>query len=313
MQTGGRRAAKQVRNLEFGLLLGGIVLLGLTMSMAGRFGYGLGHDELGRWGNAAFYVTVDAIGAALMSAIGILVAWRHYSMAALTTFAMAICVTFSVASIFGFQSANRTAVTKNYEATEKRGDDRLNWLRGQVADKSLTKERSTFLAEEREQYKNLQQVQSDPDAQASELAAMLGVKKGEAQRGLNIAGAFIMLFLQFSVLSLRSYLRHRVSPAVDAWTTANIRELTADNLDNPDSPPQFSKADARADLVRLIERGFSLDKHGAFSTLAKRWGWKVNTTARFVRGQADFNAPAPPKRNRKSVEHVNGNGRALVS
>jgi len=309
MNTGGRRAARQVRNIEFGLLAGGIVLLGLTMSMAGRFGYGLGHDELGRWGNAAFYMVADALGAVLMSVIGVLFAWRHFAVGILTTFAMVVCVVFSMNSIFGFQSANRTAVTTNHETVQKHNEKRLDWLRGQVIDKGLAKDRQAFLHEEREQFKSMQGVTIDPDAQATELAKLLGIGKGDAQSRLNMISAAFILFLQFVCLSLRSFLRHRVEPAVSAWTTANDRQLSTPTSDNLANPEVFTKAAARSDLERLLATGFSLEKYGAYSTLARRWGWKVNTTSRWVRAQEDFNAPAPPKRNRK-VEHVNSNGRA---
>ncbi len=311
--TGGRRAARQVRNIEFGLLAGGIVLLGLTMSMAGRFGFGLGHDALGSWGNAAFYMTADALGAVLMSAVGILFAWRHYVVGTMITFAMVVCVVFSMNSIFGFQSTNRTAVTTNYDAVQGRAEKRLDWLRGQVVDKSLAKERSTFLAEEREQFKSLQTVQADPDAQASELAKILGIGKDDAQRRLNMVSAAFILFLQFVCLSLRSFLRHRVEPAVSAWTTANDRQLTTASSGNLTNPDVFTKTAARADLEKLITTGFRLEKYGAYSTLARRWGWSVNTTSRWVRAQADFDAPPPPKRNRRPAEHANGNGKAYAS
>jgi hypothetical protein len=309
------RAEKQIRNLERGFLLGGVVLLALTMSFAGKFGWGLGSDDLGKFGSALFYVTADAIGALLMSSVGVLFAWRWYGWGAFATIAMLACIAFSMASIFGYQSSNRTAVTMNYEAVQKRADERLSWLRGQVVDKNLARERTTFLTEEKEQFRTMQTVTADPDAQASELATMLGVTKAEAQRKLNVAAAGFILFLQFVCLSLRSFFRHRAEPIIASFHAANTRQFPTDKPVNAVKTGAFTPEQARSHLDLLIAGGFHVDERGAATSLARRFGWTVNRTTRWLRAQADLAVPPPLKRApRKAAEGqvipINGNGRA---
>jgi hypothetical protein len=305
------RMEKQVKNLERGFLLAGVVLLMITMTMAGKFGWGLGHELPAQIGNATFFVIADFVGALLMSAVGLLFAWRWWGVGSLSVLAMVVCIGFSMASIFGFQSANRTAVSKNYDAQQKRGDDRLSWLRNSAIDKSLAKERQSFLAEERDQYNKLEKFEPDPDAQATELAKLLSIDKDQTQRGLNIIGAAFIIFLQFVCLSLRSFLRHRVAPAIQAWDTANSRQLTADKPGNSGISPSFSEGQARTDLDRLLSGGYTLDN---FAFLARRWGWTNNKVGRWLRSQPDLNVAPPGRRGqRKSVARANGNGAHVMS
>lgn len=304
------RMEKQVKSLERGLLLGGLLMLTLSMGMAGKFGWGLGSDALGRVGSAAFYAGADAIGALLMTAIGVLFAWRWRTAGALVLVATAICITFSMASIFGFQSSNRTAVTLNYEASQTRADKRLDWLRNQTIDKGLAKDRQTFLAEEREQFKTMQTAEADPDTQASELATMLGIKREDAQRRLNLVGSAFILFAQFVCLSLRSFIRHRVAPAIAAQNVVDAMQFVGGKVANSTKSSAFTEDRARQDLDMLLTGGFQLDKYGAYSFLARRFGWTPNRTIRWLERQSDL-ASQTRRRVRKSVQSGDNHAPAL--
>ncbi len=311
------RMERQVQNLERYFLLGGMLMLALTMGMAARFGWGLGSDDVGRVGHALFYAGADAIGAALMSAVGLLFAWRWRTAAVIITVATIFCIAFSMASIFGFQSANRTAVTQNYEAAQGRADKRLEWLRNQTMDKGLAKDRQTFIAEEREQFKAMQSSESDPDAQASELAKMLGIKKDQAQRHLNLIGAAFILFLQFVCLSLRSFLRHRVAPVLMSQREMVDGISKFSNGRSGKSEGSWSNHKARSDLTELLAGGFDVTARGSLSFLARRWGWPPNSTNRWLRRQPDISLPVPKRRSVQSVDNrapaLNGNGRAHMA
>src|SRR5215831_19388283 len=139
------RQERQIKNLERGLLVGGTIMLMLTMGMAFKFGLGLGHDDLSRFGFAIFYAGADFIGALFMGGVGILLAWRWYTAGILVLIATAMCIAFSMMTIFGFQSSSRTALTLNYEAKQKQADKRLDWLRGLTVDRSLSKNREKLL------------------------------------------------------------------------------------------------------------------------------------------------------------------------
>lgn len=266
MSSRSNRMERQIKNLEWGLMVGGVVMLALSMGMAGKFGYGLGHDEVGKWGSAVFYAGADFIGALFMAAVGVLFAWRWYAAGTFVMIATAGCIAFSMTTIFGFQSSNRTAVTRNYEAKKQSADKRLDWLRGLTIDKNLTKDRTAMLNEEREQYNKMQEADPDPDEQASELAEVLGIKKTEAQRRLNMMASAFILFLQFTCLSLRSFLRHRVAPAI---TALNHGPRGSDNSGHfQDSVKKVSKAEARLDVQRVIGEKRELCN----SEFAARWG-----------------------------------------
>jgi len=259
------RQESQIKNLEHGFLIGGLVMLALTMGMAAKFGWALGNDEMSKWGSAVFYAGADFIGALLMASVGVLFAWRWYSAGVLVLLATAGCIAFSMVTIFGFQSSNRTAVTLNYEAKQRQADKRLDWLRGMTVDKGMTKDRQTLLDEERSQYKSMQEQQADPDAQASELATMLGIGKDAAQRRLNILASIFILFLQFTCLSLRSFLRHRVAPSVSALTHGPLAPNTDGQLHN--TVVQVSRTDAENDVRALVGKNIELCNE----ELAERW------------------------------------------
>jgi len=100
---------------------------------------------LSRFGFAIFYAGADFIGSLFMAGVGVLFAWRWYTAGFLLLVATCMCIAFSMVTIFGFQSSNRTAVTINYEAKQKQADKRLDWLRGLTVDKNLTRDRMPYL------------------------------------------------------------------------------------------------------------------------------------------------------------------------
>ena len=303
------RMEKSVRNTERGFMLAGVTLLVISMGMAGKFGWGLGHDIPSKIGFATFFVLADFVGALCMSVVGLMFAWRWWLVGVITVFAMLFCVGFSIMSVFGFQSANRAAVSASYKKSTERADDRLKWLRQQSVAKDLAKERQSFLAEEREQYRETQKsTEPDPDAQASGVAKMLGIEEEDAQRYLSMVGSAFILLLQFICLSLRSFLRHRVEPAIAAQQVADGNSKYSTRNSNG-----FSKADARSDLDALMAGGFDPRKRGNQALLASRWGWPPNSTGRWLRDQPDLNMPPPGRRNgTKRPRHVNGNGHAMA-
>ncbi len=303
------RQEKQVRNLERGFMLAGLVLLVITMGMAGQFGWGLGHDVSGKVGNATFFVVADFVSALLMSAVGLLFAWRWYGVGSLVIFAMVICIGFSMASIFGYQSANRSAVSRNYDTQIKRADERLGWLRNSAVDKSLAKERTSFLAEEKEQFAKLDQIQPDPDAQSTELAKLLAMGKDETQRGLTVIGAVFIIFLQFVCLSLRSFLRHRVAPAINAFNYGpKVSEQNQHSRDtSTDSSAQVSRKQAKSDVQAQVAAGVELSNR----EYAARWSV---TEAKASRWLSEFSREGALRKvwrgNRKvavaPTQHANG-------
>ncbi len=283
-QQPNHRMDRQIRNLERGFLVGGLVMLALSMGMAAKFGWGLGHDDPSKWGFAVFYAGADFVGALLMSAVGILFAWRWRLAGTIFTGAMCICIAFSILSIFGFQSSNRTAVSKNYETKQKQADKRLDWLRGLTVDKSLGKDREKLLSEEREQYRGMQQdTDANPDQQADELAKVFGTTKDEAQRGLNMTASAFILFLQFTCLSLRSFLRHRVGPAINAFHHGPQPSDSARRSHNGvgNNVVQVTREAAKLDLQQQIAAGVELSNE----EYAQRW--RV-TDSKASRWQTEF-------------------------
>jgi hypothetical protein len=310
------RAEKQARNQSRLLLWFGLMLLGISMSMAGKFGFGLGKELPDKIGNAVFYVLADAVGAVLMVTVGLLFARRMHAWGCFAALALVACIGFSITSIFGFQAANRVAISEGKKAAISRAEERLQWLRGGVVDKSLAKERTSFLSEEREQFNAMQSMDVTPDAQAKELAKLLGIEPDVAQRGMNIAGSGFILFLQFVCLSLSSFLRQRVEPEIAAQEAAisitNPRQLSANNSDKTNEPDKwvgYNHAHAFADLRVLLEKGLDLTARGAISNLAKRWGWSPQRVRRWLSEQPEFNLPPPRKRTRQASPMANGNGR----
>ena len=318
------RAEKQARNLGRIFFWCGMILLCISMGMAGKFGFGLGRELPDKVGNALFYVLADGVGAALMMVVGLLFARRWYGVGVLATIALAACIVFSVTSIFGFQAANRVAISEGKKLNAERVEDRLKWLRGMMVDKGLSKERQSFLSEEREQFTAMQGMDALPDAQASELAKLLGIDTDQAQRGMNIAGSGFILFLQFVCLSLSSFLRQRVEPEIAAQSAVNtitprrlVAQHNSDNSHNSHSIPDryvgFPKDHALSDLRLLVKNGLDLGDHGLITNMAARWKWDRQRVRRFISGQPEFRDKLPPPRKRSRAVHSGDNFNGLVA
>lgn len=305
------RQEKQVRNFGRGFGLAGLILLAISMTMAGTFGWGLGHELSAKIGTATLFVTIDFLGALLMSVIGLFFAWRWWTIGCLSVVALILCSGCSMLAVFGFQASNRGAVTKQYESTERRADDRLKWLRGLGSQKDL-RDRDKLLSEEREQYRETQkETQPDPDAQASELAKMFGVEKGQAQRVLSMGISAFVLLMQFVCLSMRSFLRHRVEPVIAAHAMSGASVTVAQ------STPKFGKFGAvpaakvgrdaaRSEVIKMLVTGERWPKN---KDLAERWGVSETTVCHWLQkfGEEGHDIPF---RGRGKLRLINGGGTA---
>jgi hypothetical protein len=95
---------------------------------------------------------------------------------------------------------------------------------------------------------------------------MLGIGKASAQRRLNMLASAFILFLQFTCLSLRSFLRHRVAPAVSSLNNGPLGSSKGRQFS--DNVAKVSKSTAKLDAQQSVAAGneFSNEQH------AERWG-----------------------------------------
>jgi hypothetical protein len=126
----------------------------------------------------------------------------------------------------------------------------------------------------------MQETQADPDAQATELATMLGIGKDTAQRRLNIMASAFILFLQFTCLSLRSFLRHRVAPAISALTNGPLGPGKSGQLSGQlsNAARKVTIEQARQDVQANVSAGVAICN----LEYAERWGVDEGRASRWI-------------------------------
>lgn len=284
---------QQVQSLTRGLYWVGISALVVCMTMTALFGWRTGTSDLDRVLMAATNGLIDLTGALLMSACGVLFAWRYRLAGACVLICASVCIAFSILAIFGFQSSNRVAVAKHAQRVEALDTGQLKWLREQTVEKSLPKgERQSLLGEVKSQIETIKKTGMTPDdEQANNLAPMLNMNIDAIRRWLIMISSSMVLFAQFVCLWLHAFFKHRSQPAETQPSHPSNRNLPPGSS-NGTSPPypvsdmvnpqfrlvpdtgqrigKFSKAQALRDLQNRLAAGEVLPEQNVLVELYKR-------------------------------------------
>ena len=273
---GGRRpsrAEKQVRNLCRGLFWVSIILLVVTISMTGRFGWNLGVTYSDKFLYAIGNGAVDVVGALIMAGCGVCIARRSYIAGTLAGLGAVVCILLSGFAIFGFLASNRTAVAKHIAKIEATDAGQLDWLRNQTMAKGHnTQQKETFFVGVKEQIREIKSALPQlPDAQAEDLAKLAGIPEEDMRRWLTLLGTGAILFCQFACLGLYGYIRQRIEPDL---ADAGKGEPTSPVLLEPKRKQNrrltpFNAEAAREDLLKLLADGHPIPSQ---AWLGKRWG-----------------------------------------
>lgn len=314
MNTGGQsRTERQVRNQGRVLLWVGLVLLGACMAMTAAFGVSYGRSTWEKALLATGLAGVDILGGTFVALSATYFSARARAAGSVLIFVAAFCFVITLGGIIGFQGDNREATAQKRERDVKIDTDQLDWLRGQTTT-SPKQEKQSMLGEVKKQIDTLKSTDMAlPDAFSSVVAPILGVKETDVRRYAVVGVSSVLLAAAYMALWFYGYTHQRVAPIIAAQSLADSRQFVGGKVSLPENSAVFTKAAARADLVQLLDGGFSLKKYGAFSQLARRWGWTVNKTVRWLSAQQDLAGLLPDKRKPSPAHHVNGNGRVMAS
>jgi hypothetical protein len=279
------RVERQTRNLARGLFWVGILLLGVTISMTGKFGWDSGTTYPNKWLNAIGHGAVDIVGAMLITGSAVCIGWRYRVAGFIVFLGACVCIAISGIAVFGFLSSNRVGISQSAANAAKVDNDQLEWLRNQTVTKGgSASQRDTFLGEIKGQIRELKAADvTAPDTQSSELATMVGVTTAQMNRSLTAINAAAILFAQFAVLWLYGFLRHRIEPDAEDRANQNSGDGSGGtsgwNLAAVKAAPkfkavQFSKEQAFAALMQKLAAGEQIPNA---QTLCVEWNRPKNT------------------------------------
>lgn len=332
------RMERQVRNLGRGLFgLSGVLLI-VCVAMTGMYGYSLGTDPVNGALLAFGFGAADIAGGLSASFCGACYALKTRKAGTLALVAAVACFAFSFYGVVGFQSTNRETLAQAREKATKISDDTMAWSRqtaitaaSALAAKATGKSQAEILtsgihAVGEQAEKQIKLIQSGAlptaDATSATLSRVFRLDEQTARSYAISGGSALLLAIQYFCLWAYGFARHSLEPAVSAQSALSLSQFAGDKSANfPAKPrlPGFSDDEARDEFALLLRNGFRLDKYGAYSFLARRFGWTPHRTIRWLRQQPGITV-APPKRRKSPVERgesfavaLNGNGRAHVT
>lgn len=321
------RMEKSVRNWGRVLLLVTLVLLIITIGITARYGWNTTPgDYLDKGWQAAVNGAIDLAGPVLAGLFGICVALRYRIWAAGIMILTMFCAAYTYQAIVGFRAGNTETLAHARASALGLSDRYMTWATDTVT-KRLADEKGKGRQEAMEsgiaavgqqvkdQIKLLQSGElAAPDGQAAAFARMFGITEPAARSWLAHLTAFLIVSICYGAAAVYGFLRQQLEPAAAAKAAADFRQSSGSKLEDSRKSHVFSKNAAREDLDRLLASGsVSLSKYGVFSLLARRWGWTINKTKRWLYDQDDLLASLPQEKNKRNGAigiAINGNGRA---
>jgi transposase len=271
------RNERQLRNYSRLLFWATAILVSLSIAMTAKFGWSWGVDPLDKVLCAGVAASMDIVGALAMTGCAMFYARRQYISG---TIALVLVVAFAAASsvaIFGYQSSNRVSMAKAREKINQIDSDQLSWLRAQTVTASKDR-KETMFGEVKEQVAAIKSTGAtmEPDAQAEEIAAAVGVSADKVRRWLNLGTSATVLAGQFACLWLYGFIRHRVEPEIAEQQRKNTPRIHPGLLATK-SGMTIDKA--RDDIVALFASGGRLQSGKEAS---QRWGVDEATGSRWL-------------------------------
>ena len=318
------RMEKQVRNWGRALLLVTLSLLVVTIGMTARYGWNTTPgDYFDKAQQATINGIVDLAGPIFAGLFGICVAHRYRLWGAILMILTLLCAGYTYQAIVGFRSSSTETLAHARSSALGLSDRYMTWATDTVT-KRLSDEKGQKGKQEalesgiaaigqqvKDQIRLLQSGDlAAPDGQAATFARMFNTSEANARSWTASLTAFLVVVICYGSAAACGFLRQQLEPAVVALAAADSRQFTGGKTGIVGKSHEFTKSAAREDLDRLlVSGGLSLSKRGVFSQLARRWGWTVNKTIRWLYDQDDLVASLPRK-SRTNVVALNGNGRA---
>lgn len=326
-QTGKRpkasRMERQVRNWGRGLLLVTLILLVITIGMTARYGWNTTPgDYFDKGWQAAVNGAIDLAGPLFAGLFGICVALRYRFWAFGVAILTAFCAIYTYQAIVGFRSSSTETLAHARSSAIGLSDRYMAWATDTVT-KRMSDEKGPKGKQEalesgiaaigqqvKDQIKLLQSGDLPaPDGQAATFARVFGTSEASARSWTTSLTAGLIVAICYGAAAAYGFLRQQLEPAVAALAAADSRQFSGGKTGIAGKVHEFTKEAAREDLDRLLASGgVSLGKRGVFSQLARRWGWTVNKTIRWLYDQDDLVASLPRK-SRGNIVPLNGSGR----
>ena len=203
------------------LIVIGLCAMAAVMFMTGRFGWSLQDEAADRIASASIHVLVDAGGAALVTASGIMLSWRGWRwrmMGIIALFCALVLVAYSILSVYGFMSTRIAHLEghKNIVAMQQ-GD--LDWKRKTSISRDVPKSERLYLRQEARvaagELKNSLAI--IPDGQAAAIAGLFSTTSERVQRALVMissgVGQLIKVACLFIGFSLWPHRLHETKPS----------------------------------------------------------------------------------------------------
>lgn len=324
------RMEKQIRNQARGLFWVSALLLVACATMTGMFGWSMGRTGIEKFVFAMGLVAADLAGAYLIATSGTCAASKEVWAARKAMMAAGVCCILTFTGIVGFQSESREGQVQSRERAIGMSDSFVEWSKtttGTAVAQAKGRPSETFVLGIKEVGKAVKdqigmlqsgELAGVADGQATTFGRLTGMSEASTRSWAISGTSGALLFIQYACLWFYGFLRHRLEPIVAAQSLVSSSQFSAEKAASFANHAIFTDAQARDDLTLLLRGGFQVDKYGAYSYLARRFGWSPNRTIRWLRQQADVKIPPPAKRaERKTLDRgadvvpiLNGHARA---
>jgi hypothetical protein len=201
------------RIIAAGLFTASLAALASTIYMSGSFGHSLAASEWNRLANANLFIVFESMTALLSLVLGLMIAKKRRLLTAVALSGLIVFAAASVASMVGFATSNRVAVSELHkregEALIKRHDDAVKarlehaaWLRQTSVKREIPKsERKQLLTDANDQIKALDAIEPPkldaamvtPDGQAELFAHLSGFSVEQVQFAFAIFTALLAI------------------------------------------------------------------------------------------------------------------------
>lgn len=199
--TAPRDAREGSKVVSIFLMAIGLIAMGVSMFMNARFGWGLSEDLADRTAMAVLHILVDPAAACLIVAGALMLRWGWKREGSIFLGSAIILILWSMLSVYGFMSS-RIAMVISHDKLVAFDEGRLKWTQGSSINSDVSKsDRRLLRVESKELSQKIRaQLAFIPDAQATSIAAALGIQVEKVQRGLVMVSSGIAQTIKFLCL-----------------------------------------------------------------------------------------------------------------